>query len=248
MALMHDVAREAQPEAPIAVLSGPTFAHEVAAGLPAAVTLAVEDRALGERLRAPDRPALVPPLSVRRRRRRRDRRRGQERARHRLRRGRGPPARPQRPLRPDLARLRRDDPLRPRPRRPRRDPRRPVGPRRPRPHLLLDQLAQLQPRQGPGRGPRAPPSCSPTAARWRKAPIPRRCWRGRRGRRASTCRSSRRCARLLAGEASVDEVVERLLSRPLRSEGTVTVIPAKAGTSATTKARRVSPRSRPPPG
>ncbi|MEA3066172.1 MAG: glycerol-3-phosphate dehydrogenase [Sphingomonadales bacterium] len=51
MELMHDVAREAQPGAPVAILSGPTFAHEVAAGLPAAVTLAVEDRALGERLR-----------------------------------------------------------------------------------------------------------------------------------------------------------------------------------------------------
>jgi glycerol-3-phosphate dehydrogenase (NAD(P)+) len=52
MKLMHDVAREAQPNAPVAVLSGPTFAHEVAARLPAAVTLAVEDRAVGERLRA----------------------------------------------------------------------------------------------------------------------------------------------------------------------------------------------------
>jgi glycerol-3-phosphate dehydrogenase (NAD(P)+) len=51
MELMHEVARDAQPEAPIAVLSGPTFAHEVAAGLPAAVTLAVEDEAIGERLR-----------------------------------------------------------------------------------------------------------------------------------------------------------------------------------------------------
>jgi glycerol-3-phosphate dehydrogenase (NAD(P)+) len=49
--LMHDVAREEQPDCPIAVLSGPTFAHEVAARLPAAVTLAVEDRAVGERLR-----------------------------------------------------------------------------------------------------------------------------------------------------------------------------------------------------
>ena len=44
-------ARSARP-APIAVLSGPTFAHEVAAGLPTAVTLACEDEALGERLRA----------------------------------------------------------------------------------------------------------------------------------------------------------------------------------------------------
>ena len=48
--LMHEVASEVQPEAPIAVLSGPTFAHEVAAGLPTAVTLAIEDRAIGERL------------------------------------------------------------------------------------------------------------------------------------------------------------------------------------------------------
>ncbi len=38
--LMADVARDAAPQAQIAVLSGPTFAHEVAAGLPTAVTLA----------------------------------------------------------------------------------------------------------------------------------------------------------------------------------------------------------------
>lgn len=48
--LMHEVAHAVQPGSPIAVLSGPTFAHEVAAGLPTAVTLAVEDQALGERL------------------------------------------------------------------------------------------------------------------------------------------------------------------------------------------------------
>lgn len=64
MELMHDVAREAQPDAPVAVLSGPTFAHEVAARLPAAVTLAVEDEALGERLRARiARPWFRPYLS-----------------------------------------------------------------------------------------------------------------------------------------------------------------------------------------
>lgn len=38
--LMADVAAEAAPGASLAVLSGPTFAHEVAAGLPTAVTLA----------------------------------------------------------------------------------------------------------------------------------------------------------------------------------------------------------------
>jgi glycerol-3-phosphate dehydrogenase (NAD(P)+) len=50
--LLHDVAHEISPSSPIAVLSGPTFAHEVAAGLPTAVTLACENRELGEALRA----------------------------------------------------------------------------------------------------------------------------------------------------------------------------------------------------
>ena len=62
--LMHEVAAEARPGSPIAILSGPTFAHEVAAGLPTAVTLAVEDRPLGERLTARiARPAFRPYLS-----------------------------------------------------------------------------------------------------------------------------------------------------------------------------------------
>ena len=49
--LLHAVAREACPQASIAVLSGPTFAHEVAAGLPTAVTLATGDQSLAEALR-----------------------------------------------------------------------------------------------------------------------------------------------------------------------------------------------------
>ena len=50
-ALLHQVAAEACPDAPISVLSGPTFAHEVAAGLPTAVTLASEDQSPAEALR-----------------------------------------------------------------------------------------------------------------------------------------------------------------------------------------------------
>ena len=49
--LLHRVAKQACPGAQISVLSGPTFAHEVARGLPTAVTLAAEDSALAERLR-----------------------------------------------------------------------------------------------------------------------------------------------------------------------------------------------------
>ena len=55
--LVGEVARQVHPQAPVAVLSGPTFAHEVAAGLPTAVTLAATDdglrRRLSDRLAAP---------------------------------------------------------------------------------------------------------------------------------------------------------------------------------------------------
>ena len=50
--LMSEVAAECCPEADIAVLSGPTFAHEVAKGLPTAITLACEDAAIGQQLAA----------------------------------------------------------------------------------------------------------------------------------------------------------------------------------------------------
>lgn len=48
--LMTDVLAETIPAAPAAVLSGPSFAGEVARGLPSAVTLACADEALGEEL------------------------------------------------------------------------------------------------------------------------------------------------------------------------------------------------------
>jgi len=49
-ALMSEVLAETLPQAKIAVLSGPTFAQEVARNLPTAVTLAASDRMIGERL------------------------------------------------------------------------------------------------------------------------------------------------------------------------------------------------------
>lgn len=48
--LMTEVLAETLPEAPAAVLSGPSFAGEVARGLPCAVTLACTDEALGVEL------------------------------------------------------------------------------------------------------------------------------------------------------------------------------------------------------
>jgi glycerol-3-phosphate dehydrogenase (NAD(P)+) len=51
-ALLPDVVAQACPGAGVAVLSGPSFAGEVARGLPAAVTLACADDALGTALQA----------------------------------------------------------------------------------------------------------------------------------------------------------------------------------------------------
>lgn len=48
--LMSDIVRELRPDSPLAVLSGPTFASEVAKGLPTALTLACETKALWDQL------------------------------------------------------------------------------------------------------------------------------------------------------------------------------------------------------
>ena len=48
--LVSDVAAQMRPRNPLAVLSGPTFAHEVAGGKPTAVTLATANQALGSAL------------------------------------------------------------------------------------------------------------------------------------------------------------------------------------------------------
>jgi glycerol-3-phosphate dehydrogenase (NAD(P)+) len=50
LALMSEVVAQTLPGAPVAVLSGPTFAEEVARGLPTAVTLAAADGGLADTL------------------------------------------------------------------------------------------------------------------------------------------------------------------------------------------------------
>ena len=111
---IHDRSRRrmrAQARRP-AILSGPSFAADVARGLPTAVTLAARDEALAAALAAGDRLGDLAALSFDRRARRRDRRRRQERARHRGRRRRRPRARRQRGRGADHPRLRRARALR----------------------------------------------------------------------------------------------------------------------------------------
>ncbi len=49
--LMSHVAEEEVPEAAIAILTGPTFASEIAAGKPCAVTIATKDKDVGQEIR-----------------------------------------------------------------------------------------------------------------------------------------------------------------------------------------------------
>ena len=63
-ALMTDVVAEALPKAAMMVLSGPTFAREVALGLPTAITLGAADQNLGRRVaEAVSSPTFRPYLS-----------------------------------------------------------------------------------------------------------------------------------------------------------------------------------------
>ncbi len=63
-ALMSDVVAEELPQVKIGVLSGPTFAKDIALGLPAAITLAAHDKNAGQQLiNAVGAPAFRPYLS-----------------------------------------------------------------------------------------------------------------------------------------------------------------------------------------
>ncbi|MDF2368860.1 NAD(P)H-dependent glycerol-3-phosphate dehydrogenase [Sneathiella sp.] len=62
--LMSEVIGDVAPDNPLAILSGPNFAKEIAAGLPAAATLAIKDREIGENLvRAIGLPTFRPYLT-----------------------------------------------------------------------------------------------------------------------------------------------------------------------------------------
>ena len=104
---MTEVVGECAPGAMPAILSGPSFAADVARGLPTAVTLAAADEALGRSPRQGDRLGDLSALPLDRRARRRAWRRRQERARHRGRRRHRTRARRKRTRGADHPRLRR---------------------------------------------------------------------------------------------------------------------------------------------
>ena len=104
--LMSEVVKEVLPGADVAVLSGPSFAGEVARNLPTALTLACENEARGARLMAALAHRTFRLYWSERCYRRPDRRRGQERAGDCDRHCRRPPTRPERARRGHNARVR----------------------------------------------------------------------------------------------------------------------------------------------
>ena len=100
--------RSSGPASHVAVLSGPSFAAELARELPTAVSVASRDAAVVERVQAEFRAPYFRLYGTERRRRRGDRRRAEERHRHRRRRRRRAGPRAQRAGRPHHARAGRD--------------------------------------------------------------------------------------------------------------------------------------------
>ena len=143
---MTEIIAESAPHAVPAILSGPSFAEDVARGLP-------DRRDAGRKGRRRSPPASCRRWARRpsgpitpRRARRRDRRRGQERAGDRRRHRRRQEARRLGAGRADHARLLRAGAARPRLRRARRNHGRPFGTRRPDPDLLQPAIAQFRAR------------------------------------------------------------------------------------------------------
>ena len=210
--LLGQVLGETLPQATQAVLSGPSFAADVARGLPAALTLATADEALGQALAAALADRQLPHLLGERYRRRAARRRGEERAGDRRRHRRGPGARRQRARRPRHPRLRRAQALRRRARRQARDADGPLRPRRSPPHLRQPPVAQHEPR------PRARPGAEP-GGRARQPPL--------RGRG----RLHRRRRRRVAAEQAIDMPISQAVppSSPAASPSTTPSTPCCRG-------------------
>ena len=189
--LGHEIARDVAPALRCGVLSGPSFAIEVARGQPTALVAASAMRRWRARRRGL--PWRQPArLHLQRSGRRRGRRRGEERDgdRHRHRRRHG--ARAERPRRADHARPRRDDAPGPGARRARRDLHGPVGPGRPGAHHHRRSVAQPPGRPDAAGGRGAAATSSPSSAT-----SPKACWSAEtccsaRAASAWRCRSPRR--------------------------------------------------------
>ena len=142
--LLSQIAGEFLPGNPVAALSGPSFATDLAKGLPTAVVIAARDEALAASLAQSLLDRTLPLLFDRRPGRGRDRRRAEERLRHRRRRGHRRGAGRQRAGRDGDARLRRAEAHRPGLRRRARDGDGAFRPRRPAAHLRFGAVAQLR--------------------------------------------------------------------------------------------------------
>ena len=212
---MTEIIAECAPKAMPAILSGPSFAADVARGLPTAVTMAAAERQTGGRAGAGDRVGELPPLSFDRRARRRARRCHQERAgdrgghRHR------PRTRRQRRGGIDHARLRGTDAFRQGLRCQARDDDRPFGTRRFDPDLLEPQSRNFSFGVALGKGEKPDGAAHGKLAEGAfTAPVLLEMAREKN----VDMPISAAVAAVLADKLSVDKAIESLLTRPIKSE------------------------------
>ena len=209
---MTEIIAETNSGALPAILSGPSFATDVARGLPTAVTLACADeataaalaRALGSQTFRPYHTTDVRGVEIG----------GAAKNVLAIAAGivAGPQARRERDGGAGHARLCRARALRPRARRAQRDAHRPLRSRRPHPHLLVAAVAQLLARHRARRRPRAAKASSP------KAPSRRARWPSLRGEKGVEMPIATAVAAVLEETLTVDQAIEWLLTRPFRAE------------------------------
>ncbi len=217
LAMMSQIGLEVLPASPFAVMSGPSFAVEVARGLPTAVTIASADAALAESFMAAlggsrFRPYLsADPIGAR------DRRRGQECAGDRLRHRRRARSRRQRPGGADHPRAGRNGAARARFGRRSRNLSRALRPRRSGPDLQRRAVAQLC--AGFGARPWAKP-CAALAGRRSvvEGVATAAAVAGLAARLAIEMPLSQAVDAVLHHRAPIDATTDRLLRRPYRAE------------------------------
>ena len=212
---MSEVIAECAPGAVPAILSGPSFAADVARGLPTAVTLAAADGKLAGDIGASRRLGDVPALPFQRRARRRDRRRGKERARHRRRRRHRARPRRQRACGADHARFCRTGPFRQSLWRETGNHDGPFRPRRSPATCSSPQSRNFTFGVNLGRGQKPDAIHAGLAEGVFTAPVLLDMAR----ERSVDMPISAAVAALLDGKMSVDAAIESLLTRPLKAEG-----------------------------
>ena len=233
-------ARGAGPERRLRCCPGPTFAREVGAGLPTAMTVASPERAFATALAQGLSSEQLPRLYVDRHRRRRSRRRGEERAGRRRRAFGRPGLRREHAHRADHARSRGDDAARRRARRAARNVHGARRARRSRAHVHGRPVAQPPFRIVARRREDTGPGARGNRAGGRGLLAAKAVHAVAQREKASTCRICEGIYSVLYEELPAKDVVRGLMTRPIKAENRLALRSRSGATPRTPPARRCS--------